>query len=183
VNRRRFLALLGGAAGALAVGGCHDGGGGDSVAAAAPDPDLVNPDVDPPAAPELDGQTPRFVEEARAYLVAVPAALRPRARALLAPVVRAGLERGLLALSDVCPSDQIQLRWCASAAWFECPACGSQFDALGDKMGGPATAGMSVLRVTVGDDDEVAVEPRPLHPGLAAGVRLVDQPAAGPHCI
>ena len=102
---------------------------------------------------------------------------------MLPSPLRVGLEHGLLALSDVCPKDRIQLRFCESSAWFECPACGSMFNGLGDWTAGPAPAGMFLQRVTIDEDEVVSVDRRPLHPGVAHGSALVQHRAAGPHCI
>jgi hypothetical protein len=178
LSRRAFL---GGAVATMFVGvacGSSEDGAPSFDAEAAREARL-----DPPAAPELADHTPRFVEEARAYLVVVPAAVRPRARLLLPPETRTGLEHGLLALSDACPKDQLQLRFCESSTWFECPGCGSQFDGLGDRKAGPAPTGMWFHRVTVGDDDEVAVDAKPRIRGLGPDVALVQHRPAGTFCV
>jgi Rieske Fe-S protein len=139
--------------------------------------------VAPPAAPpDLDTNEPEYVEAARAFLVTVPPAVVARARALLPPETRIGLDHGLLALSERCPSDGLQLKHCPTSAWFECPGCGSQFDALGDKTGGPAPQGMSLHGISV-EGDVVSIVAKPRLDGLPFDVRLVDHPAAGPHCV
>jgi hypothetical protein len=176
LDRRGFLL---GALGSLTLTfvGC---GTGDGDAADAIDEARLPA---PPAPAELATREPVFVEDARAFLVEVPTALLARARALLPPETRDGLDhRGLLALSDVCPKEQLQLRHCPSSRWFFCPGCGSVFDALGDQTGGPAPRGMSFFRVRVDADDEVSIDRHPTIDGLRIGLRIVDQPAAGPHC-
>lgn len=178
-SRRAFLAGLGATAAAFALAGC----GRTATEADAADAATRFDPKHPPTAPELDDDTPKYVEEARAFLVVVPAALHARAQALLPPEVQQGLEHGLLALSDVCPHDRIQLSRCRTSRWFECPACGSMFDGLGDKKGGPSPAGMTLHPVTVDDGDNVIIASRERIVGLPIGTLLVDQPAAGPHCV
>ena len=177
LSRRGFLAGTAGTI-ALLLTAC-----GRSDGAASPPPTSA---VDPKAAPDvptLSEMEPQFVEEARAYLVGIPGALLPRARSLLAPEQHVGLEAGLLALSDVCPSDQVQVRFCESSRWFECPACGSKFDILGAFRAGPAPRGMTMYRVSIsGAMRDVSVETPPEIPGLPNGTRLAAQEPAGPFC-
>jgi hypothetical protein len=174
IGRRRFLLAVGGTAAAFVLTGCG------SSADPAPAAESVDPEQ-APAAPELASHVPKYVRDARAYLVTVPPALVHRAMALVPEEARDGLNQRLLALSDVCPRDRIQLQRCSSSGFFECPACGSFFDALGDKSSGPAPAGMWFHRVIV-ENGEVSIVGSPRYAGLPVGTRLVQQAAAGPHC-
>ena len=126
--------------------------------------------------------TPRYVEDARAWIVAVPDEVRERAVALLPADVHAGVREGMLALSEVCPSDKLKLVHCESSSWFECPGCGSKFSGLGDKVGGPAPAGMSLRPLHVDAAGEVVISPTKPVDGLRSGTSLVRQKATGPHC-
>lgn len=173
--------LWGAAASALAVlAGC---GQRSSSSSEATPPATFDSD-DPPVVDGLGGMTPEHVEDARTFLVAVPPALRARARALLPPEVHEGLDAGLLGLSDVCPADQVQLRFCETSRWFNCPACGSMFDILGGARAGPAPRGMTMLGLSVGDppDREVSIRSPDL-PGLARDSFLAVQEPSGPFCI
>ena len=178
-TRRAFLA---GAAStvALLLSGC---GRGDTAASATPTT-AFRPER-APTVPGLSEMEPRFVEDARAYLVGVPPVLRERARALLPPEVHRGVDAGLLALSDVCPSDQLQLRFCETSRWFACPGCGSMFDILGAWRAGPAPRGMTMFGLAITDDAdrEVSVVRHPKVPGLPNGTRLAAHEPAGPFCL
>lgn len=182
VRLTRRAMLLGTAGFAVALlTGC--GRGSASPAASTP-PVAFDPER-APALPELASMEPEFVDDARTFLVAIPPALRARARALLPPEVHEGLDAGLLGLSDVCPFDQIQLRFCETAAWFNCPACGSLFNIVGDQQGGPAPRGMTMFGLSIGDepDREVSIRRHPELPGLARGARLAEVERAGPFCL
>lgn len=125
---------------------------------------------------------PRWIEAAKAWLVVVPLEVRARARAFLPAATSRGMEWGLLALSAHCPQGDTDVQFCSSAGWFECPACGSQFDGLGAHRAGPAPAGLAMLEIEVNDVGEVSVVERPDHPGLAPDLQVWDHPARGPHC-
>ncbi|HVM09727.1 MAG TPA: hypothetical protein VM345_14765 [Acidimicrobiales bacterium] len=125
--------------------------------------------------------TPRYVDGVRAWIVKIPEVAMERAQALLPADVQRGAADGLLALSDVCPADKIQLKYCRSSGWFECPGCGSRFDGLGHKTGGPAPRGLTFHPVQV-DGGDVVVSPRPLIDGLPIDRRIVEHRAQGTHC-
>lgn len=181
VRLTRRALVVGAAASAVALlAGCGRG----SAPSAASETATFDPER-PPAMPELASMEPEYVEDARTFLVAVPPALRSRARALLPPEVHEGLDAGLLGLSDVCPSDGIQLRFCESSRWFDCPACGSMFDIVGAARAGPAPRGMTMFGLSIGDPPERAVSIRrhPELPGLARASFLAAQDPSGPFCI
>ena len=174
--------LLGTAASAVALlAGC----GRDSASSAASTPPVTFDPERAPALPELASMEPEYVEDARTFLVAIPPALRARARALLPPEVHEGLEAGLLGLSDVCPTDQIQLRFCQTSRWYDCPACGSKFDTIGGYRAGPAPRGMTMFGLSIGDepDRDVSIRRHPELPGLARTARLAEVERAGPFCL
>lgn len=182
VRLTRRAMLLGTAASVVALlAGC---GRGSAPSAASTGPATFDPQR-APALPELASMEPEYVEDARTFLVAVPPALRARARALLASEVHEGVEAGLLGLFDVCPSDQIQLRFCETSRWFDCPACGSKFDTLGGYRAGPAPRGMAMFGLSVGDepDREVSIRRHPELPGLPRDAHLATIEPAGPFCF
>jgi hypothetical protein len=162
------------------LSGC---GRGSSSSATTP-PVTFDPE-DAPTVPDLGEMTPEHVEDARTFLVAVPPALRARARGLLPPEVHEGVDSGLLGLSDVCPSDQIQLRFCETSRWFNCPACGSMFDILGGYRAGPASRGMTMFGLSIGDppDRNVSIRRHPELAGLARDAHLAAQEPSGPFCL
>ena len=179
-SRRSFLLGAGGTIGLLLVGGCSAASERSAVTSAEAEGRARG--LPPPEVPSLSEQTPKHLADDRVWLVAVPSEVRARARLLLPPELHRGVDAGLLALSEVCPSDRLELTRCASSAWFECPGCGSMFSTLGDELGGPADRGMWFHAVTVDAEGEVLVDPKRID-GLPTGTRLVDQPAAGVHCI
>ena len=138
--------------------------------------------LDPPIDYVLGGDRPKYVEKARAWLVPIPKAALSRAEALLPFSLHDGIRAGLLAVSDICPNDKVQLVFCPTSLWFECPGCGSKFNAFGDFKAGPAPAGMSLVPLDIGRDGTVAASTRAPLSGLARGVHLINQDAAGPHC-
>lgn len=169
VDRRTFVV---GAAALVAGAACGRG-----VAAR-------QPAVEVPEPVEVDlyrGGEPRYVEEARAWVTPLPAVAVARAKALLPDDVQKSIDAGFLALADACPFDKLQLVFCKSAGWFECPGCGSRYDGLGAAKGGPTSAGMTMLPVSL-DDGEVVVHPRPRVTGVGSGTFLVVHRPTGPHC-
>jgi cytochrome b6-f complex iron-sulfur subunit len=134
------------------------------------------------AGAELARNRPYYVPDARAWIVAVPREARERAELLL-PDLRTDIQRGMLALSDRCPRRDARLNYCETAAWFECPNCGSQFDALGGKKGGPSPRGMSYYGLDFSPTGDVSIAIHPLYPGLPLDVLIVQQASAGPHCV
>lgn len=117
------------------------------------------------------------------FLVEYPSAALPAARDVYPPAVLTGMEAGVLALSRVCPHQGDGVEWCRSSQWFECPSHGSQFNAVGEKKGGPARSGMTMFRVVPRNDGDLDVWPDLAIPGVAIGTNTTGQEAEGPHCI
>lgn len=88
---------------------------------------------------------PLYIQAAKAFITPIPAWLVSSAVTAYDPVVQVGVAAGLVAFSQGCPYDGIQLLYCASSEWFECLGCGSQFTMYGEKRGGPAPRGMTLI--------------------------------------
>jgi cytochrome b6-f complex iron-sulfur subunit len=126
--------------------------------------------------------SPLYVPAAKAFITPIPAGLVSSAVKAYDPVVQLGVAAGLVAFSQACPYDGIQLLFCASSAWFECLGCGSQFTMFGEKRGGPAPRGMSLIAL-IESGKGIVIDTERTAPGLRIGVDFSHQQAAGPHCF
>jgi Rieske Fe-S protein len=106
-----------------------------------------------------------------------------KARNVYSPGVLDGMEAGLVALSARCPHLKNKVDWCATSQWFECPSHGSQFNAVGEKKGGPAPRGMTLLRVVPRVDGKFDLFVHEETPGAAIGTDTTGQGVEGPHCV
>lgn len=125
---------------------------------------------------------PLYVAEAKAWLVALDddeaAALAEVADVALRP----GLELGLLALYEKCPHLGCRVPYCSSSEWFECACHGAHFTRLGEHRAGPGPRGLDALPIVV-DGEIVRIGQTERVAGPPVGTELIDQPAAGPHCV
>jgi len=124
---------------------------------------------------------PLYIASARCFIAAIPGPLVNAAEAAYDPAVHLGVAAGVVAFSQSCPYDLIQLPYCRTSAWFECPACGSHFSMFGEKKGGPAPRGMTLVPMAPSDNGIVIDTTRTVS-GLAIGIDFSHQQAAGPHC-
>jgi Rieske Fe-S protein len=117
------------------------------------------------------------------YLAEFPAKAVPAALSVYPGQVHAGLEAGVVALSRRCPHLGNQLVFCSQSQWFECPAHGAQFNAVGEYKGGPAYGGMELFRVTPRTDGQFEVFTDQRIPGTVLGTDTTGQEKEGPSCV
>lgn len=117
------------------------------------------------------------------YVTEVPGPVLERVRNSYPPATRVGIDAGLLALSRRCPHLKNSTNWCESSQWFECPAHGSRFNALGEWKDGPAKAGMALIEIRREPDGSLmAIADAPME-GMPQGTDTTGQRSEGPHCV
>jgi cytochrome b6-f complex iron-sulfur subunit len=129
-----------------------------------------------------DKKQPFYIPEARAYVVPYPKADLPKAKAVYAPVVYAGMEKGIVALYQKCVHLGCRVPWCDTSQWFECPCHGSKYSRVGEKKGGPAPRGLDRFAVTISGQD-VTIDTGLIVLGPPIGTDTTGQGAEGPPCV
>jgi len=124
-----------------------------------------------------------YASSARTWITEYPADAIPKARAVYADTIVAGMEQGVVALYQKCPHLGCRVPSCATSGWFECPCHGSQYNRVGEKKAGPAPRGMDRFPVTVAANGDVTVDTGTIVAGPAIGTNTTGQEAEGPHCI
>ncbi len=117
------------------------------------------------------------------FLAEYPATALPEARKVYGENVLVGMEAGVVALSRRCPHLGDQVVWCDSVQWFECPSHGAQFNAVGEKKGGPAPSGMDLFEARPTLDGQFEIDNDRRIPGMPIGIDTTGQQAEGPHCV
>jgi len=125
---------------------------------------------------------PLYITSAKCFIVALPASLVAAAERTYDPGAQVGVSAGLVAFSQSCPYEGIQLLFCQSAAWFQCLGCGSEFSMFGEKKGGPAPRGMTLMPLDHSGHG-IVVQTATMVPGPPIGTDFSHQQAAGPVCF
>jgi len=125
---------------------------------------------------------PRYVPEAKAWLVVLADDEAAAMAEVADTALRPGLEYGLLALYEKCPHLGCRVPFCESSEWFECPCHAAHFTRTGELRSGPGPRGLDPLPVVV-EDGTVAISVAERIEGAPAGTELIVQPPAGPHCV
>ena len=99
-----------------------------------------------------------YAPEARTWITAYPADAIPKAEAIYAERVLAGMRPGLDRPVPEVPAPRLPRAACVSSQWFECPCHGSQYNRVGEKKAGPAPRGMDHFPVTVAANGDVTVD-------------------------
>ncbi|MCC7075869.1 MAG: Rieske 2Fe-2S domain-containing protein [Acidimicrobiia bacterium] len=185
IERRRLLnrvAVAGSGFGLLALGGA-------SVAFLVPPPPkgfggdiTIGTPLDDIKSEIESKQTPFYAAEARSYIELYEAsdeALAEETYKILWPAVQ---ETGVMPLFQKCPHLGCRVPWCDSSQWFECPCHGSQYNAAGEKKGGPAPRGMDRFEFELAGD-YLVIKTGKLVEGPPEGTDTTGQQAAGPHCV
>ncbi len=129
-----------------------------------------------------DKKQPFYIPEARAYVVPYPKADLPRAQKVYAPVIYAGMEKGIVALYQKCVHLGCRVPWCDTSQWFECPCHGSKYSRVGEKKGGPAPRGLDRFAVYISGQD-VTIDTGLIVLGPPIGTDTTGQGAEGPPCV
>jgi cytochrome b6-f complex iron-sulfur subunit len=129
-----------------------------------------------------DKKQPFYIPEARAYVVPYPKADLPKAQKVYAPVVYAGMEKGIVVLYQKCVHLGCRVPWCDTSQWFECPCHGSKYSRVGEKKGGPAPRGLDRFAVSISGQD-VTIDTGLIVLGPPIGTDTTGQGAEGPPCV
>lgn len=124
-----------------------------------------------------------YAPDARAWLTQYPVDAVPKAEALYAESILAGMREGLIAQYQKCPHLGCRVPQCVSSQWFECGCHGSQYNRVGEKKGGPAPRGMDHFPLEFTAAGDVIVNTGLIVQGLAIGTNTTGQEAEGPHCV
>ena len=133
---------------------------------------------------EIDAaKGPKYVAEARTYMVPYPKIALEKAKKVYSGAVLDGMNVGLVALYQKCVHLGCRVPWCSTSQWFECPCHGSQYNRVGEKKGGPAPRGLDRFPITVGDGGLITVDSSARVDGPPIGTNTSGQEAEGPHCV
>jgi cytochrome b6-f complex iron-sulfur subunit len=117
------------------------------------------------------------------YVVSYPPAALPNAREVYSTAVIEGMEDGVLALSRRCTHQGQNVAWCISSQWFECPSHGAQFNAVGERKGGPAPRGMDHFAIASLGNSRYEVDRSAKFFGVPDETDTTGQKPEGPHCV
>ncbi len=117
------------------------------------------------------------------YIASYPPEALPKARKVYSKSVVQGMEQGVVALSRRCTHRGDNIAWCASAQWFECPSHGAQFNAVGERKGGPAPRGLDHFMINATGPDTYEVDRGSKAIGAPDSTDTTGQKAEGPHCV
>ena len=130
------------------------------------------------------GQGFFYAPSARSWLTHYPSDALPKAEAVYAPAIYAGMsDYGLVALYQKCPHLGCRVPSCASSGWFECPCHGSQYNQVGEKKAGPAPRGMDRFAISIDAGGTLSIDTSTVYTGPVIGTNTTGQEAQGPHCI
>ena len=133
---------------------------------------------------EIDAaKGPKYVAEARTYLVPYPASALEKAKKVYSGAVLDGMNAGVVALYQKCVHLGCRVPWCSTSQWFECPCHGSQYNRVGEKKGGPAPRGLDRFAIIVGAGGLITVDSASRTDGPPIGTNTTGQEADGPHCV
>lgn len=185
IERRRVLnrvAIAGSGLGLLALGGA-------SVAFLIPPPPkgfggkiVVSTPLDEIKASIEDNQTPFYAPEAKTWIELYEPSDEAIAETTYPAIWGAVQETGVMPLYQKCPHLGCKVPFCDTSQWFECPCHGSQYNAAGEKKGGPAPRGMDRFEFEL-DNGLLVIDTGKLVEGPPVGTDTTGQAAEGPHCV
>ena len=98
--------------------------------------------------------------------------------------VKAGVAiGGLMAISQKCAHLGCRVPFCAQSGWFECPCHQSKYNLAGEKMLGPAPAGLWRFAMEIDADGVLLVDTSESMAQPELGVDTLHRPPAGPFCV
>lgn len=98
--------------------------------------------------------------------------------------VNAGVaKRGLIALHQKCPHLGCRTPYCPTSGYFECPCHSARFNGAGERMHGPAPAGMWHFRFDVADNGVVTVDTSEPIAQQPDGTDTLRTGPAGEYCV
>ena len=127
-------------------------------------------------------RAPRYVAEARSYVVAFPA---DKAKGAIGDYPKDALpmlEAGVIVLYQRCTHLGCRVPWCKTSEWFECPCHDAKFDQIGEHRQGPAPRGMDLIQSSIENGHLVLDTGRVLR-GALQGTNTTHQKPAGPFCV
>ncbi len=185
ITRRQVLnrsAIIGSAVGLASFGGMSIAflipapvkGFGSKVAVTTP-LDEIKADIN-------SKNTPFYVPEAQTYLSLYTPKDEALAKETYLDLWDSIQASGLMPLWQKCPHLGCKVPYCDSSQWFECPCHGSQYNAAGEKKGGPAPRGMDRFEFEVsGQKLTINTGKRVIGPTI--GTDTTAQSAEGAHCV
>ncbi len=123
-----------------------------------------------------------YSAEGRMWMTNYPISAFEKAKKVYPAAVLPSMEAGIVALYQKCPHLGCRVPSCATSQWFECPCHGSQYNAAGEKKGGPAPRGMDRFATSV-TGGVLTVDTGQIFQGPAIGTNTTGQEAEGPHCV
>ena len=122
-------------------------------------------------------RVPYYNSEGRFYLVAYDTS-DPDNRYVQAGVAK----EGIMAIYQKCAHLGCRVPFCEQSQWFECPCHASKYNRAGEKMLGPAPAGLWRFPIEIDDAGIVFVDTAEATAQPSIGVDTLHQPPAGPFC-
>lgn len=98
-------------------------------------------------------------------------------------VVAGAAAHGIMALYQKCPHLGCRTPYCGSSRLFECPCHSAAFNLAGERLAGPAPAGMWRFRVELDPQSNVVVDTRYPVSQPPRGTDTLGQRPAGAHCV
>jgi cytochrome b6-f complex iron-sulfur subunit len=186
-ERRRFLSVALAAAAAFVAAGCNPSHKRRAVPLIKVGPGSFGDRIDIGHIDDVRASiakegTPRYIAEARAYVVAFPARFAGRAEGVYPKDALPVLEDGIIVLYQRCTHLGCRVPWCKSSEWFECPCHGAKFDQVGERRQGPAPRGMDIMRSSI-ESGRLVVDTGTILRGVPLGTNTTHRLPAGPFCV
>ncbi|MGH2759260.1 MAG: ubiquinol-cytochrome c reductase iron-sulfur subunit [Actinomycetota bacterium] len=98
--------------------------------------------------------------------------------------VKAGVaKQGIMAVYQKCAHLGCRVPFCVQSQWFECPCHASKYNLAGERMLGPAPAGLERFAIEIDAEGIVTVDTAKADEQPELGFDSLHQPPAGPFCV